>query len=128
MTHLENSKIALARWMTVPPENVYPGLYGWNDDPSAAAHCGTLACFGGWVALMPEFVEMGVKKLPSGAPYFEGDELKGFGITSIKLFGENLFNSRDRRSSENHSTKNLTDHGLVKWRLEANIKRLEKKS
>jgi hypothetical protein len=50
---------------------------------SAAVHCGTIACAGGWLALNPEFEAIGVSAGSFGAPRFCG--LSHYGALA-KLF------------------------------------------
>lgn len=45
-------------------------------------HCGSAACFGGWVALHPHFQKQGVKAFSDGAPY----SITGRDV-SAELFG-----------------------------------------
>lgn len=40
---------------------------------SEYVNCGTIACAGGWIALSPEFNELGVYPGIAGAPRFDGD-------------------------------------------------------
>ena len=71
--NLNNLQIALRYWITVPEKNVVYCLADWNNNSfksgEPATHdCNTIACFGGWVSGMPEFIAMGVKKSANGSP------------------------------------------------------------
>ena len=117
---LANSKIALKRWMEVPRKNVSPGLMHWTDNTDKAPDCGTVACFGGWLAVMPEFVAMGVSRTRNGRP-------DGFGqanpaALSVLLFGKSMFSMTSLE--EDDEAKGNT-HKVVQNRLKKNIKRLE---
>ena len=120
---LENSKIALRRWMEVPRKNVYPELQGWTNEPQKSPDCGTLACFGGWVAVMPEFVAMGVRRDHAGRPVglktTTSDELAWLLFGDSNIFEVTSF-TEDRET-------NYNDHKVVKNRLKSNIKRLQAK-
>lgn len=136
--HLENTKLALKYWLTVPAENVVTGLACWKDSPGEHT-CGTIACFGGWVPAMPEFAAMGVVTTPGGAPAMPGG-LLGTEVADL-LFGEvggdrrwchgTLFDmprdcSYDRDFNYDFARFDRTeDHALVTHRLRSHIKYLE---
>lgn len=140
MNHLENTKLALKYWLTVPPQNVPPGLCTWNRNPGKHT-CGTIACFGGWVPAMPEFAAMGVTADEFGAP-----KVAGYGPTEVAnfLFGEvedargnagagTLFEMAGDCAYDGSFDRNVNqydcngDHALVVHRLESHIKYLETK-
>ena len=76
MFWLENTRYAKAMWKTVPEKNVDLGAWRRRtelsgdivEDAMAPVTCGTIACFGGWVAAMPRFVQMGVQRTSQGGP------------------------------------------------------------
>ena len=118
---LENSKIALRRWMEVPSENVFPELSDWSNEPSVTPHCGTVACFGGWLCVMPEFVAMGVTRDSCGAP--TGLDSAYSSALSSTLFGApDLFSYTQPHE---HLTRQSDDHLVVQNRLTRNIARLQ---
>lgn len=84
-TQYDNLKTALYEmWPSVPEKNVYPGLEFWTSEENRQPDCKTLACFGGWCAVWPTFVNQGVLLAPTGAPlmgYLWGSDV------SKKLFG-----------------------------------------
>lgn len=142
MNHLENTKLALKYWLTVPPQNVAPGLGSWNRNPGKHT-CGTIACFGGWVPAMPEFAAMGVTAGIRGEPEMAGMLLAS--DVAKTLFGEvdhawgngfrgNLFDTAgycayDRDPDLDVDQSYYTDsHGLVVHRLESHIKYLESRT
>lgn len=92
----KNVRIFLERWATIPPENVYPELNDWQKGRvRQKPTCGTIACAGGWMALMPEFQAMGIRPDPhSGAPtvafgWFDAtDFFGGHGLFSTRLDDE----------------------------------------
>lgn len=92
---ISNLKVARARWLTIPPANVYPDLSGWN----AAKHpvdyvptCGSVACFGGWVALMPEFNALGVyPDTGNGAPLIDFTGPNGEDVHPLLLCLHNYY-------------------------------------
>ena len=118
---LKNSKIALRRWMEVPRENVYPRLMDWINEPSVTPHCGTIACFGGWLAVMPEFVAMGVTRNRHGAPTGL-DSVYGRDLSSTLFGAPDLFSYTHPHE---HLTRQSDDHLVVQNRLTRNIARLQ---
>ncbi len=109
MTHkftpqqIENIREAIKMWETVPPENVAPRLGFWRDgfgDPHAGQKkpptCGTVACFGGWLAWWPAFRAQGVEAWDGGAPYLTWASQPWAYMVSRELFGDDdMFDSRD---------------------------------
>lgn len=118
---LKNSKIALRRWMEVPRENVFPKLADWSNEPSVTPHCETVACFGGWLAVMPEFVAMGVKRMAHGAPWGLGPT--GASNLALKLFGNSDMFAPTQHHE--HLDRQSDDHTVVQNRLTRNIARLQ---
>lgn len=135
--HLDNSKIALRYWMTVPPENVMPQLGFWfNHRGNEPVNCGTIACFGGWCSVMPEFVALGVSSDPmyGGAPRIKkGLHKDDLGVSKFMFGCKDMFAPSveflDSFYCEYDRTapKECTDHELVQHRIIQNIKRLEYK-
>lgn len=125
-THLKNLRIALWRWESIPPENVYYRLAEWCDERAVdEPTCNTVACFGGWVALMPEFKEYGVRVGGVGEPLMPGVD-GGVRSVAARLFGSYaMFNARDAHPSDEGFIG--TDHELVTNRIKHAIARLEAK-
>ena len=70
---LKNVVEAEARWREVPAANVVERLEVWRADWESRdsvlpVSCGTVACFGGWVAVMPYFMSLGVYPNNDGEP------------------------------------------------------------
>ena len=139
MNHLENAKLAMKYWLTVPPQNVPPDLCAWNYSPGKHT-CWTIACFGGWVPAMPEFAAMGVTADEFGAPKLPGTSSVSE-VANI-LFGEvqddlgagfrgHLFEMASDCAYDwdfDHDFDQFDrteDHKLVVHRLESHIKYLE---
>lgn len=119
---IENCQLFLKYWKTVPNENVIPGLRSWNNDEQyfKGHTCNTIACAGGWLTAMPEFVAMGVKADIYGAP--QKGEMSTMAI-SYELFGnEGMFYTR-RYFEGNHNT----DKEIVTNRFNNQIRTLETK-
>ena len=96
-------------WPSVPEANVVPQLATWRyDSARRKPTCKTVACFGGWCAVVPEFQAQGARPVRGvGAP----------NVSSFDLFGEpGLFSSRGRFESDADFTG--TDHELVTRRLQ----------
>lgn len=106
----------LARWATIPPENVAHHLADWQRNCMAVVqtpNCGTIACAGGWMALMPEFQAQGVRPSNCGSPTIAGDSLLAAGIAE-RFFGDfDLFRARGWVGGEYG-----TDHEVVQARFE----------
>ena len=124
---LKNTKIALRRWMEVPPENVIPGLHKWTSEHYKNPDCGTLACFGGWLSVMPEFVKMGVKRTVIGSPYMDKVYPMEYPYSNARLLGKYLFGNSTIFNSRGRERTKITDHQAVQNRLNNNIKRIEKR-
>jgi hypothetical protein len=130
MNHLENCKIFLRRWATVPPANVSRELASWQHTPAERHTCNTVACAGGWVPAMPEFAALGVTMGPTGKPCI-GD-MWGWEV-AVALFGagaEGMFDARgdgtDNGTDDDFTAPRVcTDHELVAHRINCQIKRLE---
>lgn len=130
---LENCIVALWRWAETKPHKVVDRLGSWR--------CGTQACFGGFVAVWPEFQAQGVRAATPRMRY-------EFGVTpgapiiarngvfasehdvADRLFGERqLFGSRGYvriGKFDDAGHQGVTDHQLVARRLEAQIVVLSK--
>lgn len=141
MNHLENTKIALRYWLTIPDENVvknlndYKTYYDLEGSVSIKHDCNTIACFGGWIPAMPEFAAMGVTfNEYSGLPILEklcGYNVAGelFGERTIfcptKVFCANVFGTSFNCKYDHTAKPGISDHKLVTHRLKEHIKRLE---
>lgn len=122
---IENCRIALRYWATVPNKNVARQLAAFRvekipSDRNLPHGCNTVACFGGWVPAMPEFAAMGVISV-NGHPNF--GKLTGYSV-SKSLFGTHeLFSPRGTALGDN-TFPGISDHQIVKRRLNLQIKRL----
>jgi len=125
MNHLENTKIARGYWLTVPDENVARDLSFFRDSNRTGKHtCKTIACFGGWVCAMPEFIAMGVQASASGIPEIG---LKYGSRVSSFLFGDfDLFMARGYCEYDRAMKHTSTDHAIVLNRLDMHIAALSK--
>lgn len=117
----ENVKTFIRRFKTVPPENVATRLMFWQRTEGGdaladeKATCGTIACAGGWMALMPEFQAMGVYPSLCGAPRYRG--LQYAASVAERFFGDQcLFNERY------YSEDRGTDKEVVLRRFERLLK------
>jgi hypothetical protein len=127
---LENLKIALWRWRSIPDENIVSNLMNWQEfDPRLRATqiptCNTIACFGGWVALMPEFREMGVKVSEGGSPYMRrGGHVVYFDwCVADHLFGDSrLFQPK----TVTEQLLRESDRQVVIHRIKRRIKEIKK--
>jgi hypothetical protein len=129
---IANIEFAAQEWKKVRPEDVAPGLKFW--------HCGTQACFGGWLVHLPYFQKQGVvpantlsmpdfmgrESAPTIVPP-NGEHLQPFEV-SAKLFGSDfLFSSRGGREVDLDILDEdpyISDHELVLRRLTAAYARL----
>lgn len=94
-------------WPSVPPENVFPGLWDWRtDDAKEPPTCGTVACFGGWAEWWPPF-----KAQIAAMGHSEGYNWRG----TVELFGTALVDSRGYNPAD--AGFEGTDHELVTNRL-----------
>lgn len=127
--HIANTLLAIKLWRKrVKPEDVYPGLEDFSSD------CGSLHCFGGHVALWPEFLEQGVYRDSQGGPSVHTSVTDGlFVFGADYLFGEHqLFYIRDnytmdeciKRLVGREAFNALSDHALVNERLNLHYVRL----
>lgn len=87
----KNRLIFLERWKIIPEENIVKNLAEWqtNVPVTATSTCNTIACAGGWCALMPEFKAMGVRPTTTGMPVlgqYMGDSLADFLFGDAHLF------------------------------------------
>jgi hypothetical protein len=93
---IENLLVLQAFFKYLPAEKLYPRLADWRnlgmwyEGPDS---CGSAACVGGWVAVMPHFKKQGVTVGYDGAPMLHlrnGDRMWP-SETSLYLFGDDLF-------------------------------------
>lgn len=102
-------------WPSVPPENVARRLGGWkvgsNGEPPS---CGTIACFGGWCAWWPPFVDQGVSADSWGRPRF--GETVEYPVARVLFGAQFLFRWRGGCVIDEGFTG--TDHELVTHRLQ----------
>lgn len=88
-------------WPSIPPENVAPKLGFWAKrlngrrlvphiaHPVRIATCGTIACFGGWVAQNPYFQAQGVRPSDDGLPMMTTGTATHYGSgVAFMLFGD----------------------------------------
>lgn len=100
--------------------------------PNIEHTCGSVACIGGWVAVMPYFKELGIKReKDGGAPQFpSSNTFDGVESASMFLFGvSDMFDSRfDDEDEGKHADKTDREIAIrrVKKRLKA-VSKLEKK-
>ena len=112
-----NTEILQWRFASVPEGNVMPRLCEWqasrriHHNPTSR----TVACIGAWVALMPEFVELGVRQRVCGSPSInDGDS--GSDVAKY-LFGDpDLFDPARCHPADKGFVG--TDHALVMNRIE----------
>lgn len=108
-------RILLERWDTIPNENVFPGLFRFVTRRVRKPTCGTVACGGGWVALMPDFQAMGISPGASGEPVFDDKEactsLLSFNVAELFFGAIDLFSVRSRNETG-------TDHEVFRKRVE----------
>lgn len=108
-------------------------LEHWNTTEAAcglsASHtCGSIACLGGWVAVMPYFERYGVGRNDSGAPTFML-EYDSKHVAKVLFGDEEMFYSRkDDDDVENELHKNgnrfrRSDRWVAKRRLKAVLER-----
>lgn len=106
--HKKNRKTFLKYWVTIPVENVSPNLAVWSKDESreefltystpypkvVGPHtCKTIACAGGWLSAMPEFVELGVTFNGMGAPQILPKYRTPSKVAAYLFGDENLFDA-----------------------------------
>lgn len=130
-----NIKLALIKWLEVPPEKVVRDLRKWRGPPH---DCGAAACFGGHLTTWPEFQAMGVKTSHTSYAPWLGDGLTQpgalveqqllYGVEVAEhLFGfGGLFEGRyggsdttvmDLTIFDIAGTDKISDHELVRRRL-----------
>ena len=112
---IENILAAQAMMAEIPDGHIAPNLGSWArmgggrsyvDTPSeeqlCELHCGSAACFGGWVAVTPHFKKQGVRRdEEDGSPFMKVqnendtvDHLHGSEVAKA-LFGEEyMFNAQ----------------------------------
>lgn len=102
-------------WPSIPPEEVSPGLESWYLASEVEDGCGSLACFGGWCALWPNFQKQGVVAGLGGRPTSNRTN-HFFMSVPYMLFGNHgLFISRGGFISDGGFVG--TDHELITNRL-----------
>jgi len=130
MNHLENTKIARGYWLTVPDKNVAKGLALYRESSDTGKHtCKTIACFGGWVSAMPEFIAMGVRQNYWGDPEIKNGSRRPFVGREVSdlLFGHGvLFHERGGCNYDRAMKRTATDHAIVLNRLDMHIAALSK--
>lgn len=110
---LENIIVAYALVLATPENRIVRDLGDWSNGILrlyGKHHCGSAACFGGWVAQDPYFQAMGIKPDLIGAPTRGGE---GTGRISENLFGD--FWMFDPRQEEE---RDGTDKQIILRRLE----------
>jgi len=115
---IENTKQAIAYWVTVAPETVIKRLHYFRlgGRRGEAPSCGSPACFGGHLPYAPYFARLGVKTSLIGGPRLNGV----FG----RDISEYLFGSQFMFSCRSVSERG-TDHAVVTKRLKTNLIRLQ---
>jgi hypothetical protein len=109
-------------WPSVPPENVIRHLNHWREDAKGTPPtCGTVACFGGWCAWWPSFMNQGVKAASGGAP-ISPSQAAGQRHAEQFLFGDpEMFDPRGCHPADQRFKG--SDHDLVtnrlKWLIES---------
>jgi hypothetical protein len=97
-------------WPSVPERNVYPNLSEWRlDSCYNQAHCGTVACFGGWCEVWPNFRQQ------AGLSYKNIWDSWERLAALFSRNGENLFAPRGGHPAD--AGFSGTDHALVTNRL-----------
>jgi len=105
-------------WPSVPPDNVAPNLYtfiegGYEKD----IDCGTVACFGGWCSVWPNYKKQGAFLSTGGIPRYQGAAGRDFGTGVARLlFGDMVFNIRGDHCVDIGFKG--TDHDLITKRLQ----------
>lgn len=108
---ISNCHVFLHYWKSVPPENVSPILADWvTRGDIRSPDCGTVACAGGWLSVMPEFQSLGVVAGEDGRPVLPG--VSYLPDVERYLFGcAGIFAARTRDLPE------LSDHEYVTRRF-----------
>lgn len=110
---LSAAKVRLSSWCVNP--HYRPSEHG----------CGSVACLGGWVAVMPYFEAQGVFRQDSGAPFGLGG---GSAAVALALFGdEELFSVRRWAVEYGENDLEKSDQWVAKNRLLRVIDNCEKK-
>lgn len=115
---IKNIQQALAFWATIDPEDVVKELKEWQ--------CGTQACFGGHLA------QRGMFGIPKGSERPEAvfDSGNGEWLNGIKNVSQYLFRNPKLFSSRGYSSfddnyPDVSDHELVRLRLEHALAQLQ---
>lgn len=103
-------------WPSVPPKNVYRQLADFREgNRRTAPDCGTVACFGGWCAWWPSFVDQGIKVGCGGKPVIAGFDWAADASKHLFSYPQ-MFAGRDGHPADKRFTG--TDHELVTHRLQ----------
>ena len=130
----ENLLIARAMWLKIQKSQVSKDLGTWRSEGFGSEvmndeqpSCGTIACFGGWCAWVPEFMAQGVYASDIGSP--DHDSMATFatpnGIAnsvSLMLFGNsNMFRMRADTFTSKHEAydDSSSDWQIVMNRIDA---------
>jgi len=126
MNYIENTKAAIAFMEALPDESVDLSDYRQTPWVDASRPCGSVACLGGWVAVMPHFQKLGVHPSRTGMPQMKNahGEVLGALSVSIRLFDNAwLFSAR---SPAGEWYGGASDREVAIHRLKEHLKDLEK--
>lgn len=110
-----NLKELIAFVEKLDEEEIDLDIFSGDEAPNCEHTCGSVACLGGWTAVMPYFKKLGVKREKRrGSPYFklakksasatDGDYIDQSRVASHILFGDRLIFDASR-AGENLSHK-----------------------
>ncbi len=122
---IANIRTFLKRWKTIPFQNVQLGSWQRSKFGEAVQtpHCGTIACAGGWCALMPEFRAQGVISDQYGIPRLVDERVSAYELAE-KLFGDyDLFRSRGGADLHEIGSSAMSDHEIVARRFNRALRR-----
>lgn len=127
---LERTRILQRYWATIPEENVDLACFV-DENPTYKATCDTVACIGGWVPYIPEFIAMGAGHSDTGLPVLQTKKKTLFGSdVASYLFGEpTLFATRsgcDYDLNDVGLEKDGSDHRIASIRLRKHVAYLRK--
>jgi len=130
---IENLLVAQAMFKDIPEEQIYLGSWanhklmqigregpqlGIAKDIKPQHTCGSVGCFGGWIAVHPHFVKQGVRPCVfDGSPEIPGKDKMYSHTVSTELFGyDNMFDSEFNfvRSNPKKEIMARIEHALNK--------------
>lgn len=127
-----NAAVAVSWFENLQDDSVDLGFFseeksnGKTKKPSIKHTCGSVACIGGWIAVLPYFKNLGIGRNLDGSPEFQMLGIQPSAAASYYLFGDSLFASRSDKECTKPKLESKSDREIAIHRLKKRIKAITK--